>query len=63
MYGTDVREALLKMKDSKDRMAWILMERIFPPISTGYVVRPCGVKPPEQADLVSEFGIFGTILG
>ncbi|KAI4466782.1 glutathione synthetase [Holotrichia oblita] len=63
IYGKEIRDAILKMKDSRERTAWILMERINPPISTGYIVRPGGPKIPELVDLVSELGIFGVVIG
>ncbi|XP_048000919.1 glutathione synthetase-like isoform X1 [Leguminivora glycinivorella] len=63
LYGADVREALLKMRHSRERAAYILMERILPPLVSGYVVRPGGPVPPPLTDLVSELGIFGVIIG
>lgn len=47
----------------EERSAWILMERIFPPTSKGYIIRPRGPSPPPLVDLVSELGIFGAIIG
>lgn len=46
-----------------ERSAWILMERIFPPISKGYIVRPDGPALPPIVDLVSELGVFGVVIG
>ncbi|CAG9858071.1 unnamed protein product [Phyllotreta striolata] len=63
IYGTEIKSALLEMKDSQERTAWILMERIFPPISKGYMVRPDQPVPPAIMEMVSEFGIFGVIIG
>lgn len=63
VYGLEVREAIKRMKDSEERTAWILMERIHPPLSRGYMVRPGGSKVPEMVDMVSELGIFGVVLG
>jgi len=63
VYGTDIRDAILSMKDSKERTAWILMERIIPPISTGYMIRAGGPKVPTPIEMVSELGIFGVIIG
>lgn len=63
LYGTDVKEAILKMKDHKDRIAWILMERIRPPITKGYIIRPNGPNPPALTEMVSELGIFGVVIG
>ncbi|XP_018579703.1 glutathione synthetase isoform X2 [Anoplophora glabripennis] len=62
-YGSEVREVMLQMKDSRERTAWILMERILPPLSTGYIVRPAGSNPPPLCEMVSELGIFGVIIG
>ncbi|CAG5030692.1 unnamed protein product [Parnassius apollo] len=63
LYGAEVREALLRMRHSRERAAYILMERILPPLVSGYVVRPGGPVPPPLSDLVSELGIFGVIIG
>ncbi|XP_063629334.1 glutathione synthetase-like isoform X1 [Cydia splendana] len=63
LYGADIREALLRMRHSRERAAYILMERILPPLVSGYVVRPGGQVPPPLTDLVSELGIFGVIIG
>ncbi|XP_050315567.1 glutathione synthetase-like isoform X2 [Anthonomus grandis grandis] len=63
VYGMEIRDAILAMKDTKERTAWILMERIRPPITTGYMVRPGGKNPPDLAEMVSELGIFGVIIG
>ncbi|XP_041976700.1 glutathione synthetase-like isoform X2 [Aricia agestis] len=63
LYGAAVREALLRMRRSRERAAYILMERILPPIVSGYVVRAGAPVPPPVTDLVSELGIFGVIIG
>ncbi|KAF7284507.1 glutathione synthetase-like [Rhynchophorus ferrugineus] len=63
IYGKDIRDAILAMKDTKERTAWILMERIRPPISTGYIVRPGNPNPPPLVEMVSELGIFGVVIG
>ena len=39
------------------------MERISPPISKSYMIRPGGKMPPEIVEMVSELGIFGAIIG
>ncbi|XP_055607680.1 glutathione synthetase-like isoform X2 [Uranotaenia lowii] len=62
VYGEDIPNALAKMNE-EELSAWILMERIFPPLSRGYMVRPGSTEKPEIVDLVSELGIFGTIIG
>uniref|UniRef100_A0A2M4AFW1 Glutathione synthetase n=1 Tax=Anopheles triannulatus TaxID=58253 RepID=A0A2M4AFW1_9DIPT len=63
VYGADIPAALDAMSE-EERSAWILMERIFPPLSTGYMIRPnAGTAPPVPVQLVSELGIFGAIIG
>uniref|UniRef100_A0A1L8E4X9 Glutathione synthetase n=1 Tax=Nyssomyia neivai TaxID=330878 RepID=A0A1L8E4X9_9DIPT len=62
IYGQDIPDALKKMTTT-ERSAWILMERIFPPISKGYIIRPGATATPKVSDLVSELGIFGAIIG
>ncbi|XP_035781820.1 glutathione synthetase-like isoform X2 [Anopheles albimanus] len=63
VYGADIPAALAAMT-GEERSAWILMERIFPPLSTGYMIRPdAGTVPPAPVQLVSELGIFGAIIG
>jgi len=62
VYGTDIPAALKKMSIT-ERKAWILMDRILPPISKGYMIRPGGQIPPPIVDLVSELGIFGAVIG
>ncbi|XP_050673117.1 glutathione synthetase-like isoform X3 [Leptidea sinapis] len=63
LYGGDVRDALLRMRHSRERAAYILMERILPPLVSAYVVRPGAQVPPPLTDVVSELGIFGVIIG
>lgn len=63
IYGSDILTKLGKIKDSKERLAYILMEKITPPVCQGYIVRPGEPIPPPLSDLVSELGIFGVIIG
>ncbi|XP_021934218.1 glutathione synthetase-like isoform X2 [Zootermopsis nevadensis] len=63
VYGEKIREVLQSMTDSPERTAWILMERIVPPVQKGYIIRPGGPKVPQMVNLVSELGIFGVIIG
>jgi len=62
IYGRDIVPFLSKLKDSDERNAYILMDRINPPITTNYVVRP-GKGGAEMVDVISELGIFGYIIG
>ena len=50
------------MKDEDERNAYILMERINPPTTINYVVRP-GKNKAEMVNCVSELGIFGFLIG
>lgn len=61
VYGEDIAEVLKKMTP-EERKAWILMDRINPPISTGYIVRPGSSELPKPIEMVSELGIFGVII-
>lgn len=62
IYGSDIPGRLQQMGET-ERSAYILMERIFPPISRSYMIRPGGGMPPKVVDMVSELGIFGAIIG
>lgn len=61
VYDDNIRIQLDAMKDSKERIAWILMDRIHPPLQRNYLIRAdsnCELK-----DVVSELGIYGVIIG
>lgn len=62
IYGADIPGKLQEM-DETERSAYILMDRISPPISRSYMIRPGGPSPPQIVDMVSELGIFGAIIG
>jgi hypothetical protein len=53
---------LSNIADANERNAYILMDRINPPITTNYVVRP-GKSEAEMVKVVSELGIFGYVIG
>ncbi|XP_077283407.1 glutathione synthetase-like isoform X2 [Arctopsyche grandis] len=63
IYGAEIRTALQRFGNSPERTAYILMERISPPICPGYIVRPGQSGLPPVSRLVSELGIFGVIIG
>lgn len=50
--------------NSKERSAWILMDKINPPVQQNYLIRPNQDFDKNSAlcEVVSEMGIFGTIL-
>ncbi|KAL4235283.1 hypothetical protein ACF0H5_006921 [Mactra antiquata] len=60
-YGEDVRTTLQKIKDSDERNAYILMERIFPWPQKNYLLKEG--KDPILRDVISELGIYGVYLG
>lgn len=62
IYGDDIKSALLSMSGSKEGYAWILMDRIHPPVQANYVVRPKYPVTTTQ-DIVGELGIFGVVIG
>ncbi|XP_044731252.1 glutathione synthetase-like [Chrysoperla carnea] len=60
VFGENISDVLLRIKYSKNRAAWILMDKISSPISQGYMIRYDKV---QKMNFVSELGIFGVILG
>ena len=61
MYGADIKPFLEKIAESDERSAYILMDKIEPPVTTNYMVRPGA--PPMLAKCISELGIFGYVIG
>ncbi|KAG7205148.1 hypothetical protein KM043_005517 [Ampulex compressa] len=62
MYGVDIKHFLSFIRDKKDRAAWILMDKIYPPLHKSYIIRPESNTNMEVQELVSELGIFGIII-
>uniref|UniRef100_A0A1B6KF67 Glutathione synthetase n=1 Tax=Graphocephala atropunctata TaxID=36148 RepID=A0A1B6KF67_9HEMI len=62
VYGEDIRPTVMSMKDTEERSAWILMDRILPPVQSNYIVRPGQLVTVPQ-DIVCELGIFGVVIG
>lgn len=62
IYGQEIAEVLQRMTPF-ERQAWILMDKINPPVTKGYIIRPGGLPIPPIIDLVSELGIFGVVIG
>ncbi|KAL6426086.1 hypothetical protein ACFW04_008984 [Cataglyphis niger] len=63
LYGTDIKNFLESVKSEQARVAWILMDRINPPMHKNYVVKPGTNVDIDTKELVSELGIFGVIIG
>lgn len=61
LYGDDVKEVLQACKNPNELSAYILMDRIVPPTTKNYLIKP-GSRA-QLVDVVSELGIFGIILG
>ncbi|KAF8783109.1 Glutathione synthetase like protein [Argiope bruennichi] len=61
LYGEDLKNLLEKIQDSEERKAYILMERINPPLIPNCIIRRD--NKPEFTNVICELGIFGTILG
>ena len=77
VYGEDIKPFLEKIRHSEERNAYILMDRIHPPVtkasissaamlvmsvsSQNYMVRPHA--EPQLVDVISELGIFGYVIG
>ncbi|CAG9813355.1 unnamed protein product [Phaedon cochleariae] len=62
-YGQDVKKFMLEVQNSKERTAWIMMERIQPPTVMGYAVIAGQPNPPPLKEMVSELGIYGVLIG
>lgn len=61
-YGLDIKYFLESVKNKQDRVAWILMNKIHPPIHKSHMIRPENNMSTESQELVSELGIFGVII-
>ncbi|CAL1684034.1 unnamed protein product [Lasius platythorax] len=67
IYNEDIRTWLSSMRDSPERKAWILMDRIYPPLQKNYLIR--AVEEPSLKDnfdlseVVTELGVYGVIIG
>ncbi|XP_006610572.1 glutathione synthetase-like [Apis dorsata] len=67
IYNEDIKLHFESMKNSKERTAWILMDRFYPPVQNNYIVRvhnePFEDNQLHFSDVVSELGIYGIIIG
>uniref|UniRef100_A0A8D9EKN9 Glutathione synthetase n=1 Tax=Cacopsylla melanoneura TaxID=428564 RepID=A0A8D9EKN9_9HEMI len=61
VYGEHIAKALLSMAGTQERSAWILMEKIIPPVQSNYLIR--AGSEIHCSDIVSELGIYGVIIG
>ncbi|KAK0086437.1 hypothetical protein PV326_005543 [Microctonus aethiopoides] len=62
VYGADIKKVLEKLKNSKERNAFTLMEYIDAPLQNNYFLGPNNDKN-TLVDLISELGIYGIIIG
>ncbi|XP_018054761.1 PREDICTED: glutathione synthetase-like isoform X2 [Atta colombica] len=67
IYNESIRTWLSSMKESQERTAWILMDRLYPPLQKNYLVRAAEESPSEDdvdlSDVITELGIYGVIVG
>lgn len=67
IYNEDIKSHFESMKNSKERTAWILMDRFYPPVQNNYIVRvhnePFEDNQLHFSDVVSELGVYGVIIG
>ena len=66
-YGDEIQKILTEIKDKKERTAYILMNRIRPPVQSNYLIKAYDNPEEEQSqlelvDLICELGIFGVII-
>ena len=60
IYGDDIGPFLKSIENSTERDAYIMMDRIAPPITRNYMIRPA--VPVQLVKCISELGIFGYII-
>jgi len=67
VYNDEIRMRLNSMKNSQERTAWILMDRIYPGLQTNYLIRIVEGSLLRDnvhlSDVVTELGIYGVIVG
>lgn len=67
IYNENIKTSLSLMRDSQERTAWILMDRIYPPLQKNYLIR--AVEDPSLEDnfdlleVITELGVYGVIIG
>jgi glutathione synthase len=61
VYGSDIKPFLEKIRRSSERSAYILMDKIEPPVLNNYMIR--ANSEPKLTECISELGIFGYIIG
>lgn len=67
VYNESIKTWLSSMKESQERTAWILMDRLYPPLQKNYFLRAAEESPLENdinlSDVITELGIYGVIVG
>ncbi|KYN31985.1 Glutathione synthetase [Trachymyrmex septentrionalis] len=67
IYNENIKTLLSSMKESQERTAWILMDRLCPPLQKNYFVRAAEESSSEDdidpSDVITELGIYGVIVG
>lgn len=65
IYNENIRSWLNSMKESQERTAWILMDRIYPPLQKNYLIRAAEELKDniDLSDVITELGIYGVIIG
>ncbi|XP_066592782.1 glutathione synthetase-like [Prorops nasuta] len=64
LYNKDIKNKLLEIRKSKERTAWILMDRISPGTQNNYLITPnITSQTLKSSEVVSELGIYGVIIG
>ncbi|KAG7203774.1 hypothetical protein KM043_013796 [Ampulex compressa] len=69
VYNEDIKTRLSLMKDSKERTAWILMDRLYPPTQKNYIIHAGTESLSKEtgayqlSDVITELGIYGVIIG
>ena len=61
LYGEDIKHYLNAIKDTDERNAYILMERIFPWPQRNHLLKVG--EDPRLRKVISELGIYGVYIG
>ncbi|XP_064610828.1 glutathione synthetase-like [Liolophura sinensis] len=61
LYGDDIIMELNRVKNTEERSAYIMMERIFPPAQKNYLLK--AGAPVQLSGVLCELGIYGVFIG
>lgn len=63
VFGSEIVSVLEKLKENKERLAWILMDQMFPSAQKNYFIRAKSEFDYNAINSVCELGIFSVVIG